>query len=58
MTDSRPPYTAFRRRLRAREHLIGTFVKTPTTHAIEILGGLGFDFVILDQEHAPNPTSP
>ena len=53
MTDPRPPYTAFRRRLRAREHLIGTFVKTPTTHAIEMLGGLGFDFVIIDQEHAP-----
>src|SRR5690606_16332480 len=26
---------------------------TPTTHATEILGGLGFDFVVFDQEHAP-----
>lgn len=53
MPDARPPYTDFRRRLRAREHLLGTFIKTPTTHATEILGGVGFDFVIIDQEHAP-----
>ncbi len=45
--------TSFRRRLLAREHLIGTFVKTPTTHATEILGDLGFDFVVIDEEHAP-----
>ncbi|MCA0449417.1 MAG: aldolase, partial [Proteobacteria bacterium] len=42
-----------RRRLRAREHVLGTFIKTPTTHAIEILGLLGYDFVVIDQEHAP-----
>jgi 2-keto-3-deoxy-L-rhamnonate aldolase RhmA len=53
MPDTRPPYTDFRRRLKAREHLLGTFVKTPTTHATEILGALGFDFVVVDQEHAP-----
>ena len=33
--------TMLRSRLLAREHLIGTFVKTPTTHATEILGALG-----------------
>src|SRR5262245_42317816 len=43
----------FRKRLKNREHLLGTFVKTPTTHATEILGTSGFDFVIIDQEHAP-----
>ena len=53
MPDTRRPYTDFRRRLKAREYLLGTFVKTPTTHATEILGMLGFDFVIIDQEHAP-----
>ncbi len=53
MSPSRPPYTEFRRRLLAREHLLGTFVKTPTTHSTEILGTIGFDFVIMDQEHAP-----
>ena len=52
MTPTRPPYTDFRRRLRAGEHLLGTFIKTPTTHATEILGMLGFDFVVIDQEHA------
>jgi 2-keto-3-deoxy-L-rhamnonate aldolase RhmA len=33
--------------------MFGTFVKFPTTQAIEILAEVGFDFVIIDQEHAP-----
>ena len=45
--------TSFRQRLHARELLVGTFLKTPTTHATEILGDLGFDFVVIDEEHAP-----
>ena len=53
MTAARPPYADFRRRLKAREPVLGTFIKTPTTHATEILGMLGFDFVVIDQEHAP-----
>ena len=53
MPSPRPPYTDFRRRLRARGFLLGTFIKIPTTHATEIVGGLGFDFVVIDQEHAP-----
>ncbi len=53
MPDARPAYRDFRRRLKAREHLLGTFVKIPTTHATEILGLIGFDFVVYDQEHAP-----
>ena len=53
MSATRPAFREFRRRLVAREHLMGTFVKTPTTHATEILGGLGYDFVVFDQEHAP-----
>jgi 2-keto-3-deoxy-L-rhamnonate aldolase RhmA len=43
----------FRERLLARELLLGTFIKTPVTHPIEILGAVGFDFVVIDQEHAP-----
>jgi 2-keto-3-deoxy-L-rhamnonate aldolase RhmA len=39
--------------LRAGERLIGSFVKTPTGHAVEILAEVGFDFVVIDQEHAP-----
>lgn len=43
----------FRQRLLAGEHLVGTFVKTPTVHATEIIGAIGFDFVVIDEEHAP-----
>ena len=50
---NRPGISQFRQRFLAGEQLIGTFIKTPTSHAIEILGDLGFDFVVLDQEHAP-----
>jgi len=53
MSAPRPHYTQLRARLKARQHVLGTFIKTPTSHATEILGGLGFDFVIIDQEHAP-----
>ncbi len=45
--------TGFRQRFLARAPLLGTFVKTPTGHATEILGDLGFDFVVVDEEHAP-----
>jgi 2-keto-3-deoxy-L-rhamnonate aldolase RhmA len=43
----------FRQRVLARETLVGTFLKTPTSHGTEIIGALGFDFVIVDQEHSP-----
>lgn len=42
-----------REQLRQRVPLLGTFVKMPTTQAIEILGAEGFDFVVIDGEHAP-----
>jgi staphyloferrin B biosynthesis citrate synthase len=44
---------SFRQRFLAREPLLGTFIKTPTSHAVEIIGGIGFDFVVIDEEHAP-----
>jgi 2-keto-3-deoxy-L-rhamnonate aldolase RhmA len=50
MTES---VLTFRQRVLARETLVGTFLKTPTSHATEIIGALGFDFVVLDQEHSP-----
>jgi 2-keto-3-deoxy-L-rhamnonate aldolase RhmA len=53
MNDVRPSYREFRRRLLAGQHLLGSFIKTPTSHATEMLGLLGFDFAVLDQEHAP-----
>ncbi len=43
----------FRRRLLRGERLLGSFVKIPTGHTIEILGDLGFDFVVIDEEHGP-----
>ncbi|WP_454854363.1 HpcH/HpaI aldolase family protein [Rhizobium binxianense] len=43
----------FRQRFTQREILLGSFIKTPTAHSIEILGGIGFDFVVIDEEHAP-----
>lgn len=50
MTATTP---TFRQRLAAKETLVGTFLKTPTSHGTEIIGALGFDFVIVDQEHSP-----
>lgn len=44
---------SFRARLLARQTLVGTFLKTPTGHGVEIVGDAGFDFVVIDQEHAP-----
>jgi len=41
-TPARPSPSAFRQRFAGGERLVGTFIKTPTTHAIEILGDLGF----------------
>jgi 2-keto-3-deoxy-L-rhamnonate aldolase RhmA len=40
-------------RLKAGADLYGTFVKTPGVHALEMLGDVGLDFAILDEEHAP-----
>jgi 2-keto-3-deoxy-L-rhamnonate aldolase RhmA len=53
MPGTRPAATEFRSRIASRQHVLGTFIKTPTSHATEILGRVGFDFVIIDQEHAP-----
>ncbi len=52
MTETRQHFSTFRERLLRRERLIGTFVKLPTTQVIEMLGELGYDFIIIDQEHA------
>ncbi len=55
MTSSAPSPDPreFRNRLINREPLIGTFMKFPGPHATEILGSVGYDFVMLDEEHAP-----
>lgn len=53
MTDAATTPTGFRKRFAAGEILVGTFVKTPATHPVEILGRTGFEFVVIDEEHAP-----
>lgn len=40
-------------KLRGREPLAGTFLKTPHHAVVEALAGTGLDFLILDGEHAP-----
>ena len=49
----RPDPRQFRARLKAGEPLIGSFMKVPAPQNTEVLGLDGFDFVILDEEHAP-----
>jgi len=53
VTVTTPDYRQFRQRLAGGERLLGTFIKMPTTQPIEILGSVGYDFVVLDQEHSP-----
>ena len=49
----RPHPSLFRQRFLAGEVLLGSFIQTPTSHNCEILGLSGFDFVVIDEEHAP-----
>lgn len=42
-----------RARIRVGDTVVGTFVKTPAPHVVEILGLAGLDFAVADQEHAP-----
>lgn len=44
---------SFRSRVRAGERLLGSFVKTAAHPVVEIMAGAGFDFCVLDAEHAP-----
>jgi staphyloferrin B biosynthesis citrate synthase len=43
----------FRQRLLAGQILIGTMLKTPACQPTEIIADVGFDFVVVDQEHSP-----
>ncbi|GHS98074.1 4-hydroxy-2-oxovalerate aldolase [Synergistales bacterium] len=45
--------SALKKRLIAGEIVLGTFVDTDSVDVVEILGNSGFDFVVLDMEHAP-----
>ncbi|WP_418595281.1 HpcH/HpaI aldolase family protein [Ponticoccus sp. (in: a-proteobacteria)] len=43
----------FKARMAARAPLIGAFLKTPHPIVIEVMARAGFDFVVVDAEHAP-----
>ncbi|MDW5324169.1 HpcH/HpaI aldolase family protein [Plantactinospora sp. KLBMP9567] len=44
----------FARRLASVDRcLVGTWVKIPALEPVEILADAGFDFIVIDQEHAP-----
>lgn len=48
------PTPGFARTLREAERtLVGTWVKIPSVETVEILAIAGFDFVVIDLEHAP-----
>ncbi|WP_112323732.1 HpcH/HpaI aldolase family protein [Oceanibium sediminis] len=43
----------FKERFTAKEVLFGTFLKVPATMPAEIMGSVGYDFIVVDEEHAP-----
>lgn len=44
---------SFRQRVRSRQRLAGTFVKTASHQTVEVLGTSALDFAVIDAEHAP-----
>ncbi|MBI1173540.1 aldolase [bacterium] len=53
MGASVPATATFRQRFLSGERLYGSFLKVPATQPAEILGAIGFDFVVVDEEHSP-----
>jgi 2-keto-3-deoxy-L-rhamnonate aldolase RhmA len=43
----------FKALLKGGRRLVGSFIKTPSPHVIEVLGEAGADFLVVDREHAP-----
>ncbi|WP_322013897.1 HpcH/HpaI aldolase family protein [Paraburkholderia sp. J12] len=41
------------RNLLGKTTLVGTFIKTPSLHIVEILGATNLNFAVIDAEHAP-----
>ena len=44
---------SLRDRLRAADPIVGTWIKTPHPHVVEVLGRSALDLLVLDAEHAP-----
>lgn len=53
----RSPPNAFRVRLLARERLVGCWCSLANASTAEVLGLAGFDWLLVDGEHAPNDVS-
>jgi 2-keto-3-deoxy-L-rhamnonate aldolase RhmA len=53
MSHTETAARTFRSRIQNRQHVLGTFIKFPIPQVVEIVGQVGFDFVIIDQEHSP-----
>lgn len=53
-TPYQPLPNAFRTSLRARDKLIGCWSSLASPIVTELLGVVGFDWILLDAEHAPN----
>jgi len=49
----KPNQSCFRKRLLAKEHLVGSFQKTPSMIIAEVLAGTDIDFMCIDAEHSP-----
>lgn len=49
-----PPPNHFKRRLLAGEPQIGLWAALADSYVIELLASVGFDWLLLDNEHAPN----
>lgn len=47
------PGAAIKQKITSRTPVCGTFLKTPHPIMIEIMGQAGYDFLVLDAEHAP-----
>jgi staphyloferrin B biosynthesis citrate synthase len=44
---------SFKERLTKGDYILGTFLKTPHAHLVEVLASTGLDCICLDAEHAP-----
>ena len=48
------PHNTFKTRLLAGETLIGCWLALADDYAADVMGGAGFDWLVIDGEHAPN----
>jgi 4-hydroxy-2-oxoheptanedioate aldolase len=48
------PLNIFKQKLRQRHLQVGLFVGLASAYSIEVLAGAGFDWLLIDGEHAPN----